>query len=545
MSISPYSIPPLLSSLAVFGIGIYVLKKNIHSPLNRLFFLLCLTIVGWLIPTGISYSLTAAQLPSIQLLHRIKYCSVPFIAIVYFHYLIRFLQISKYQRWIQGNYLYGTVMCIISMKTNLLIDGVYHFSWGFYAKAGRLHSLFLCYFFYLILFALYALIKTLRQPSLPIYQKNQSKYVLVAFSIFFLAALDFVPKYGIDLYPLGYFYVLIFISIIAYAGVKHNLMDINIVLKTSLVYSSLVTFIILTYAITVLMAEKLFQNWLGYQNLIVSIISAIIIAICFAPLRYRIQCLADKLFFTKSPIELVEENKNLRHHSLQTEKFKAVATLASGLAHEIKNPLTAITTFSEFLPQRLDDKAFLEKFARIVGKEASRIDAMINRLLDFAKPSRPQLQPTPIVKLIEETMDFLNSELIKRHITSQIHSDQGSELTIHIDPHQIRQALLNILINAIEAMPHGGKLMVSIQRLDHHLRIIIVDSGIGMSQEDLQQIFNPFFTRKDNGTGLGLSITQGIVEEHGGTITVQSQEGAGTKFSIDLPIQGNPLQVIS
>jgi signal transduction histidine kinase len=465
---------------------------------------------------------------------------VTFIAIVYFHYLIRFLDIRTYNRWIQGNYFYGILTCVILLKTDWIDDGIYSYFWGFYPKAGILHPLYLAYFSFLCIFPIYSLIRILHQPNIPAFQKNQGKYVLAAFSIFFMGVLDFIPVYGIDLYPLGYLYVLIFISIIAYAGVKHHLMDINVVLKTGLVYSSLVTFIILTYVITVLMAEKFFQNFFGYQNLVVSIISAVIIAICFAPLRSRVQNLADKLFLTKSPIELAEENKALHHLLLQTEKFKAVATLASGLAHEIKNPLTAITTFSEYLPQRLDDKAFLKKFAKIVGDETSRINAMVNRLMDFAKPSPPRRQDTNMGELVEDTLELLSNRMIQQHIIPAIRYDHRANLNLNIDPHQIRQAMLNILINAIDAMPQGGRLTVSIQRLRrHHMRIIIADSGIGIPATDLQQIFLPFFTKKDHGTGLGLSITQGIIEEHGGKITVESREESGTRFFLDLPTQAD------
>ena len=133
---------------------------------------------------------------------------------------------------------------------------------------------------------------------------------------------------------------------------------------------------------------------------------ASLIALIFTPLKNKIQDLVDRSFFKATPMEISEQN----------EKLKAVATLASGLAHEIKNPLTPIKTFSEQLPSRLDDKEFLLKFSKIISKEVDRIDSLVQELLSFAKPSPPQLKPVNIHQLIEQILDLLNNDLIFERI---------------------------------------------------------------------------------------------------------------------------------
>ena len=154
------------------------------------------------------------------------------------------------------------------------------------------------------------------------------------------------------------------------------------------------------------------------------------------------------------------KNKKLIQEVAKKEKLESIATLASGIAHEIKNPLTAIKTFTEYLPQKLDDKEFLEKFSQIVSKEGDRIDDLVHQFMDFAKPAPIQLKQIDINKLIRETLDFLNNDFLKNNITTHLHASMHDTLFIQADSQQLRQAFLNIFLNAIDAMAHGGTLYV-------------------------------------------------------------------------------------
>ncbi len=200
-----------------------------------------------------------------------------------------------------------------------------------------------------------------------------------------------------------------------------------------------------------------------------------------------------------------------------------------------KNPLTPIKTFSEQLPTRLDDKEFLMKFSKIINKEVDRIDNLVQELLNFAKPNPPQLNEVNIHQLIEQTLEPLNNDLIRHKINLNV-SFKNKNILIHIDRQQIKQALLNIFLNAIDAMPEGGLLSVNTSAQSNKLCVTITDTGKGISSEDIKHIFDPFFSKKDHGTGLGLSITYEIVKNHNGKIFAESELGKGTTFRIELPL---------
>jgi polar amino acid transport system substrate-binding protein len=260
------------------------------------------------------------------------------------------------------------------------------------------------------------------------------------------------------------------------------------------------------------------------------------VGILFFPLRNKIQYLVEKYFFKGTQFEIAEQNELLRQKIAQSEKYKTLSTLASGVAHEIKNPLTAIKTFSEYLPQKLDDKEFLLKFANIVGHEVNRIDEMVHQLLNYSKPAPLALTKTNIHKLIKDTTNVLSSRFLNQKINTLEHFYTNQDLSLDIDSNQMRQALLNIFLNALDSMPNGGQLYIETKLTKKNFEIIIRDTGTGISKEDLPHIFDPFFSRKDHGTGLGLSITQSLIANHKGKIDVKSRLGWGTEVKIKLPL---------
>ncbi len=367
-------------------------------------------------------------------------------------------------------------------------------------------------------------------------QKKQILALIFAMAGFIGGIMNFLPGFNINIYPYGNFLVPFHSFIITYAILKHQLLDIRLVFKRGIIYSSLIGLISIIYLIIVVSIERGLQGIVGYHSTFTSIITAFLVGVLFFPLRNRIQYLTDKHFFQGSHIEISEQNKQLRQEIAQSAKYKTLSTLSTGIAHEVKNPLTAIKTFAEYLPHKLDDKEFLSKFANIVGREVNRIDDMVHQLLNYGKPAPLSIKTINIHKLINSTIDILNSKFINQKIHVNKHFDADKDLNLYVDPNQFRQALLNILLNAIEAMPNGGKLRVNTKRLSENFEIVISDTGCGMAEDDLPQIFDPFFSRKDQGTGLGLSITQSLVENHKGTIEVKSAVGTGTEITIKLPL---------
>ncbi len=244
--------------------------------------------------------------------------------------------------------------------------------------------------------------------------------------------------------------------------------------------------------------------------------------------------------------------KKLEKQVRRTDRLASRGTLAAGMAHEIKNPLVTLKTFTQLLPERYEDEDFRETFSSLVGQEVKRIDSIVNQLLHFARPAKPSLQPTGVHQIVENTLRLVRQQLRQRNI-ELISSLEAARDMIQGDHDLLVQALLNFLLNAIDAMPDGGILTIETSVLDRAIpdimgeiptkvrsrrtfRLSIRDSGSGISREDLQHVFDPFFTTKTSGTGLGLSVSHGIIHEHGGAVDVDSQLGRGTVFHLMFPV---------
>ena len=233
----------------------------------------------------------------------------------------------------------------------------------------------------------------------------------------------------------------------------------------------------------------------------------------------------------------VRERMALEQKLHDVEKLAHLGTMVATVSHEIKSPLGIIRSTAEILAKRVKKLApGNESLAEIIVAETSRLNTIVLEFLDFARPQKVHLKPVDINQLVNQVLQFVMTELEEKQITlrSDLHPDIGK---ITIDPDLFYRALLNVLINGIQAMPNGGTLNVqtAIVRKDGSVAITIRDSGVGMSEETVAKMFKPFFTDKHKGTGLGLAITKNIIEQHHGTIRVTSKEGEGTSFTISLP----------
>jgi signal transduction histidine kinase len=380
----------------------------------------------------------------------------------------------------------------------------------------------------------------MRYPNITKNEKNRISYCFWSFILGgIIGPLDFLPKYGLEFYPLGYFCVPFLITPIGIAIYKHNLMNIKIVIKKGMVYSILIATITGIYLLLIMIIEHIFRGMIGYRSIIVSLLSAFIIAIIFNPLRDRIHNFIDKIFLGKLPQEIAIENKLLKQELEHSERLKTASTLALSLAHEVKNPLTTLKTFTEFLPDHYEDKEFLQKFSKIVPGEIERVNDIIKQLLQFSKPSPPAFQTISIYQLMQDILIFLNNDFLKHKIKlNEYYEDRN--LKINADPSQIKQAMLNILLNAIDAMPNGGTITIEVKKRENLIELSIRDSGCGIAKEDLKHIFDPFFSKKESGTGLGLAVTHQIIKNHNGKIEVESELNKSTAFSIIIPLIKNP-----
>ena len=220
---------------------------------------------------------------------------------------------------------------------------------------------------------------------------------------------------------------------------------------------------------------------------------------------------------------------------VRSEKFAAIGSMASYIAHEIRNPLVTIGGFTRSLSRFDFEDPKIKTNLDIILAEVMRLEKILNNITNYSKPSPPEKVASQICEIVENTCSLMENYFKDRNINF------CREYTRDLPPimavsSQITQVLFNILMNAVEAMPHGGDLTIKIALVEESLKIDIVDTGTGMTKEELQNIFDPFYTTKSDGTGVGLAICRKIIEEHGGRICVKSEYGKGTTMSLLLPI---------
>jgi PAS domain S-box-containing protein len=232
----------------------------------------------------------------------------------------------------------------------------------------------------------------------------------------------------------------------------------------------------------------------------------------------------------------------------RSDRLAALGTLAAGLAHEIKNPLTSVRTFSRLVSRKFDNARFRDTFERVVPRELERINAICERLLELARPRRLRLRPVALPALLERTVELYANQIEAKQIT--VEREYPSDLPlVEADAEHLYQALLNLVGNALDAMGPGGCLTLRSGRsedsgrrpplrgpLSRSVALEIQDTGVGIPPSEADRIFNPFFTTKPGGTGLGLALAYKIIEDHGGSITFRSTPGIGTTFRVLLPV---------
>jgi hypothetical protein len=222
----------------------------------------------------------------------------------------------------------------------------------------------------------------------------------------------------------------------------------------------------------------------------------------------------------------------------RAEHFATLGELAAGLAHEIRNPLAGIAGVIEIVSRDLPPGSPARAVIKDAKEEAVQINRILTDLLETARPKPPQFQVKDIGSTAEHAVLFARQQAITKRIMIELDKDEDIPPFDH-DPNQINQVLLNLLLNAIQAMDNPGTIYVTLRRDKDAALITVADQGKGIAPETLPNIFRPFFTTKGHGTGLGLSLARRIVESHRGTISVRSEVGKGTQFVIRLPIARN------
>jgi len=236
---------------------------------------------------------------------------------------------------------------------------------------------------------------------------------------------------------------------------------------------------------------------------------------------------------TVNVVSDITELKTLRERVIKTDRMAALGEVAARVAHEIRNPLVSLGGFAKRLEKKLDGN--LKEYADIISREVDRLEAILNDILSFVKETRIMKETVDSHRLMEDVISLMGSEMSEKNIA--LLREFGEPMEIYVDPHRIMDALVNILKNAVQAIGSDGTITIKILRKRDACLFEIKDTGPGIAEEDLPFIFDPFFTTKKFGTGLGLTITHRIVEEHDGSITVESRKGGGSTFRVLIPLK--------
>lgn len=222
----------------------------------------------------------------------------------------------------------------------------------------------------------------------------------------------------------------------------------------------------------------------------------------------------------------------------RADRLSAIGQLAASLAHEIRNPLASIEGAANLIESPQTSDEVRSGSLNVIRKESRRLNRLLTHLLDFARPPRPEFQPVDVGRVIDSVIALVDHTA--RHQGIEVKKTISLLVPpVESDPEQIKQVLLNLTINAIQAMPQGGRIEISARAERSGVRLAVRDEGPGVSPEDLDRIFDPFYTTKDAGTGLGLSVAHQIVTQHRGTIKAERNAGGGMTFSLMLPV-GQP-----
>lgn len=679
----PYIIQDLFSLVFIFCLGFFVYIKNPKSSINRIFFILSLLISAWVVANLTLENLTLlSRDPTFMYKMSIFFASLQAPTLILFAWYF-----PRQDREINRKkvaFVYGVAILfgLLAFSNFYLttIEVVNHIR---FINAGPLYKVFALYFCLFTGYSFFHLLGKYKH-SVSVTEKNQITWVLLGLIVAYIVGVGFsllLPcflNYS-NLEFIGSLGPLILTIFMAYAILKHRLMDIAIVIRKSLVYSILVGLFTGLYLILLFTLSQFFHVFTGYSSTFIAMFLLLLFALAFQPLKIYLQENIDRTFFKeryllRSYLEnlnkkivgiveltqlmdltahslwnifgakyveillfdkkaqnyrlkssypreiftylhgdsfliremkkhqsillrddldekhnafkelkeleafaviplisknqlfglivlgeyrsemgeeelkllgalssqfsiaienslLIEEKLEDQKQLLQTDKLKSLGTIAAGMAHEIKNPLTVISGLAKIVKERHFEKddEFFNDFDEMVPRQLDRIKKIAEGLSQYGKRAKSEKKLVNLNNILEEVIKLFESKCKKSGI--KIEKNFNSLNLIEADPEQMQQVFTNLILNAIEAMEQGAReLKIESRIVDgNKIAVYISDTGHGIPKDKLKDIFEPFYTTKEQGSGLGLSIVKKIVEEHGGRIYISSEEGKGTK----------------
>ncbi len=530
----------LVTGSASIALGLLVYLQGRAKPANAALCLFTFAVGIWCLAQAAGE--LAPDKVSVMFWTRLNLAGAIMIPAFYLLFVSAFLNdLKRDAKLLIGDFVFCFIFLVLDLFTPFMAaDVAARGAYRYYPVPGPAYLIFALYLIGCVLIGINRLIRGARESYGE--RRNQIFYIVLASIVAFGGgATAFFPVFNINFPSLAHYFVPLYIVITVYAILKHRLLDIRLVLRGSIVYSILTLVFTGLYTLLIFLFKEIFQSVTGWNSLLATVLLILAGIIMFDPARRYVQSTVDRLFFRgsyyyqKTINDLSAENLKLYRDLLQSEKLAALGTMSAGLAHEIKNPLASIKGLTQILPDNLDDREFILKYTEIVPRQLDRINSIVENLLRIGKPSKYSVSEADLSRVLKDIIHLIRPQAEKSRI--KIVDEVPPDLLVMGDWEQLTQAFMNLMLNAMEAMPSGGQLRVRGDRFKgesgiEKLLVEIADTGAGIPADDLGRIFDPFFTTKDRGSGLGLAITYRIIKEHGGEIEVRSEEGKGTEFKI-------------
>jgi PAS domain S-box-containing protein len=587
-SVTLYAASSMLVGGAIAILGTFVLFKEHGSRVGLVFWTLTLCLCLWLVGFG-----AAAASPIKIIAH--WWIRAAFMGVAFIPSLVLLLALEVAQRThmsmklIRASISVSTLICVSVYYPNLFMTSLYHYSWGYYAKFGPLGIAYLFYFGGVTVYVL-RLYWTGYSSSTNEKRKKRFQGLLIAHSLGYVAAVDFFPALGVPIYPFGYVMIVPFLVITASVIVKYKLVDITPALAAEQILETMQGAVIaVDLEGKIRVVNRAAREMLGREQseLLNSSMTTLLdiapeflacahtgnhgvsrdirwparsglwseVNIAVTPvtggnkstvgLVYVAYDITERKQAERSIKKLNEElefkvqerTKQLmdaQDELVRREKLATLGQLAGTVGHELRNPLGVMSNAVYFLQTVLTGADETTKeYLGIIKSEIAAADRIVSELLDAVRTKPPHPQLVPAEGLIRMSLEKCR---IPEGINVEVRSE--TQRSVLIDHHQVKQVFINLINNAVEAMPNGGRLTLGAADAGDGggVWFIFKDEGGGIDPANREKIFQPLFTTKARGIGLGLAVVKNLTEANGGKISVESELGKGTTFSVHLPV---------
>jgi signal transduction histidine kinase len=522
-----HAIPPLVTGSLYLATGIFCVsrlldRKSLALPYSLWLFATVYFQLGW------ALSLLLSD-PEVARLHiQANYSGIVFIPIALFHFVVTFLGASD-RRFVPFLYGVGGIFAVTCWVDGWMLNGVVRNSWGFYARAGALHPVYLAFLTAIVLRIMLLLSRELRATKADPVRTQQVRLVRWAILVYVPASFDFSINYGLDCYPIGFVFTLAALWLISYAVIRHQLLDLNVIVRKTVVYSVLTALLAAIYAALMVFVARGLEGLVGAPSVYSSAFAAFVIAILVQPARNRIQHWMDHRY----PRESLDQ--------------RLLREATGGFVHEIKRPLSTISLPAQLALRDVtairegeltsDALSKVEERLRFIVHKSSEAAETIEALRDLLIDTGRKHERIDLGSLIRELVERERSTISEVGLAIEINAAPG-EYVVLGQRRQLELAMTNVLRNGLEAMadlPANSRkaLVISLERMGDRIATRFSDQGKGIAPEDQARLFDPWFSKKSgSGMGLGLFLTREVLRLHHADVSVQSAVGSGTTFTM-------------